>query len=244
MRLTFLYRILHGTAWLALLAGLAALAWLLLRPKPQDLPWTPLHLDAPVGLFTGRKLAGLTGDRSRCLALLRRTGLEITAVPPFGSGQCRVEDGVRVARGQAMLALAPARVAPACPVVAALAVWHWQVVQPAAQRLLGASVARIEHLGSHSCRRLYGRAEGAWSEHATADAIDIAAFVLTDGRRISVLEDWRGGAPDEAAFLHIVRDGACRLFATVLSPDYNAQHRDHLHLDQAERGEMGWRACR
>jgi hypothetical protein len=40
-----------------------------------------------------------------------------------------------------------------------------------------------------------------------------------------------------------VRDGACRLFATVLSPDYNAAHRDHLHLDEAKRGAM-WRACR
>jgi hypothetical protein len=41
-----------------------------------------------------------------------------------------------------------------------------------------------------------------------------------------------------------VRDGACRLFATTLSPDYNAAHADHLHLDQANRGAGGWRACR
>jgi hypothetical protein len=41
-----------------------------------------------------------------------------------------------------------------------------------------------------------------------------------------------------------VRNGACQLFATVLSPDYNEAHRDHLHFDQAERGAMGWRGCR
>ena len=40
------------------------------------------------------------------------------------------------------------------------------------------------------------------------------------------------------------RDGACRVFSTVLSPDYNAAHRDHLHLDTANRGPSGWRACR
>jgi len=214
-----------------------------LRPEPQDLPWTALELNRPIGLFTGRKLAGLGDDPGKCAGLLARAGLKAETVPPFGAAQCRVTDGVRVAAGQDMLALAPANVVPACPVVAALAVWNWQVVQPAAQRILGKSVARIEHFGSHNCRRLYGRKEGAWSEHATADAIDVSAFVLTDGRRISVLRDW--AVPEkEAIFLKEVRDGACKLFATVLSPDYNAQHRDHLHLDQAARGEMGWRACR
>ena len=115
--------------------------------------------------------------------------------------------------------------------------------RPAAQRHLGARVVAIEHFGSYNCRRMYGRDAGSWSEHATADAIDIAAFRLSDGRRVSVVNDWNG-APADRAFLREVRDGACGLFATVLSPDYNAAHRDHFHLDQANRGTMGWRACR
>jgi hypothetical protein len=90
---------------------------------------------------------------------------------------------------------------------------------------------------------MYGRDAGAWSEHATANALDIAAFRFADGRRVSVVGDWEG-TPEERAFLREVRDGACKLFATVLSPDYNAAHRDHFHLDQADRGGMGWRACR
>jgi len=229
--------------WLMLLAGAALITFALLRPESEDLPWTPLELDRPIGLFTGRKLAGLADDPARCQALLAKTGLQFTAVPAFGEGQCRVTDATRVSTGQEMLALAPANVSAACPVVAALAVWTWQVVQPTAQQLLGASVARLEHMGSYSCRRLYGRSEGGWSEHATANAIDIGAFVLTDGRRISVAGDWASGG-DEAAFLRTVRDSACDVFATVLSPDYNRQHQDHFHLDQARRGEMGWRACR
>ena len=51
----------------------------------------------------------------------------------------------------------------------------------------------MEHYGSYSCRRLYGRSEGAWSEHASANAVDIAGFRLADGRRVSVLGDWQGG---------------------------------------------------
>ncbi len=123
--------------------------------------------------------------------------------------------------------------------------WEWNVVQPAALRHFGERVTRIDHLGSYNCRRLYGRESGDYSEHATADAVDIAGFRLSDGKRISVLNDWKeGDDPATAAFLREVRDGACDLFSTVLSPDYNAAHADHFHLDQAERGESGWRACR
>jgi len=240
---TPLFRWLRRIIWLTLMLAAGWIAYAFIGPAPQDLPWTPLKLDQPIGLFTGRKLTGLTQDRAKCLDLLRATGLRIAPAPPFGDAQCRVDDGVRVAPSQEMLALAPARITPSCPVIAALAVWKWQVVQPAAQRIFGASVAKIEHYGSHSCRRLYGRSEGVWSEHATADAIDISGFTLSNGRRISVQSDWSAGGR-EAIFLKAVRDGACGLFATVLSPDYNEQHRDHLHFDQAERGMMGWRACR
>jgi len=243
MSISLLLRWLRRLVWLLLLAGAAWLAFVLLRPPPQDLPWTPLRLGEPIGLFTGRKLTALTDDPGQCAALLRETGLRFEQLPPRGQEQCLVPDSVRVRPGQEMLALAPVSVTPSCPVVAALAVWKWQVVQPAAQRIFGVSVASIDHLGSHSCRRMYGRAEGRWSEHATADAIDVSGFTLADGRRISVLRDW--AVPGKKAeFLKVVHDGACKTFATVLSPDYNAQHRDHLHLDQAERGAMGWRACR
>jgi len=150
---------------------------------------------------------------------------------------------VRLAPDREAIALSPASVAPSCPVAAAIRLWEWHVVQPAALRLLGQPVRTVMHFGAYSCRRMYGRDTGAFSEHATADAIDIAGFVLDDGRRITVAADWNGEGKD-AAFLRAVRDGACGLFSTVLSPDYNAAHRDHLHLDQAERGATGWRACR
>lgn len=139
--------------------------------------------------------------------------------------------------------LSPADAGMACPIAASLALWEWRVVQPAALKHFGQPVARIDHFGSYSCRRMYGRKDAGWSEHATADAIDIAGFRLADGTRITVARDWQAKNA-KAAFLRDVRDGACRLFATTLSPDYNAAHADHFHLDQAERGAMGWRGCR
>lgn len=229
---------------LVLVAVAALLLYAFARGRPQDLPWTPLDLGEPVGMFTGRKLTALTDDAAQCRALLAQAGVRFTALPPRGDAQCGYADGVRFGSGGSrVIGYSPANLGVSCPVAAALAMWEWNSVQPAAERLLGSRVERIEHFGSYSCRRLYGRDEGAWSEHATADAVDIAGFVLADGRRITVVGDWTGDDA-EAAFLRAVRDGACDLFATTLSPDYNAAHRDHLHLDQAERGAWGGRACR
>ena len=229
---------------LALAAFLAFLGWGYARSHPEDLPWTELDLTRPVGAFTGRKLAALGGESETCRTLLRRAGIRFVALPPSGSRQCGYGDAVRFSAGGALgMGYRPAGLGTSCQVAAALALWEWHVVQPAALRRFGTKVAAVEHYGSYSCRRIYGRTEGAWSEHASANAVDIAAFRLADGRRISLIGDWKGGG-GRALFLRDVRDGACRLFATTLSPDYNAAHRDHLHLDQAKRGAMGWRACR
>lgn len=241
--MTRVYALLRRLIWAAIAIALVLVAYALLRGRPQDLPWTPLDLGQPIGHFTGRKLVGLTDDLVACRALLDKAGVAYVAMVPGGAGQCAYADAIRLKPEAGAVALSPASVAPSCPVVAALKLWEWHVVQPTAQRLFGQPVARIAHFGSYSCRRMYGRPAGDFSEHATADAIDISGFVLADGRRITVVGDWKEKGRD-AAFLHAVRDGACDLFATVLSPDYNTAHRDHLHLDQAERGAMGWRACR
>ncbi|HYI48977.1 MAG TPA: extensin family protein [Allosphingosinicella sp.] len=230
-----------------ILLAAAALGALLVyghaRRHPEDVPWTRLDLGRPVGAFTGRKLAGLEGRH--CLALLDRAGVRYTALPARDAGpQCGYEHGVRLTPGGALaMGYRPSDLGVNCALAAALALWEWHVVQPAARRHFGRPVTSVEHFGSYSCRRVNGSGTGAWSEHARANAIDVAGFTLAGGRRITIARDWsRDGA--EAAFLREVRDGGCRLFSTTLSPDYNAAHRDHLHLDQAERGAWGWRACR
>jgi hypothetical protein len=239
-----IHRLVRALLVLVIVGACAALLWALTRRSPEDLPWTKLDLGRPIGLFTGRKLAALAEDPAACRLLLDRAGVAYAALPSRGDGECRAADPLRFGPGGArQVDLRPARPVLACPVAAALAVWEWQIVQPAARRHFGMRVAAIDHLGTYSCRRLYGREQGAFSEHARANAIDVAGFRLADGRRVRVLQDWDGRDPAAQAFLREVRDGACRLFGTVLSPEYNAAHRDHLHLDQAARGS-GWRACR
>lgn len=214
------------------------------RRHPQDVPWTSLDLNDPVGAFTGRKLAGLGDDAAQCRSLLRQAGSQDRPAPPVSADdECGYDDGIRITADGRVARYAPAPLVTSCPVAAALLVLERQVIDKAALRHFGRKVASIQHFGSYSCRRLYGREEGAFSQHASANAVDIAGFRLEDGTRISVAGDWNGDGP-KARFLHEVRDGACSLFATVLSPDYNAAHADHLHLDQADRGQMGWRLCR
>ena len=111
-------------------------------------------------------------------------------------------------------------------------------LQPAAQAVYGQAVKRVDHLGSFACRNVYNRENGRRSQHATADALDISGFRLADGRFISVLKDWPKDNQD-ARFLHQVRDGACDMFSVVLSPDYNAAHRNHFHVDVGP-----WWRCR
>jgi len=230
-----------GATIAAILLALGLMLLAVLRGRPQDLPWTPLDLGEPIGAFTGRKLAGLTHDFPRCRALLDKAGVRYDALPEVHVNACGYADGVRFAEGGSRRATYAPEVGMACPVAAGLSVWEWNIVQPAARRLLGSSVVAIHHYRSYNCRHIAG--EKAWSEHATADAIDIAGFRLANGKRITIAGDWKGNGP-EATFLHETRNGACKLFATTLSPDYNAAHWNHLHLDQAARGEFGWRACR
>lgn len=222
-------------------AGLAGREWLARHPEHN--PWAPLTLTEPAGWATAMKLQTLRGDVAQCRGFLERSGIKAESLAPTGEGQC-LRDDRQVLQGpqQLKVRLAPAGTQATCAIDAGMALWLTHGIQPAATRIFGSPVARIEHLGTNNCRRIGGGADGNWSEHATGNAMDVGAFVLADGRRISVLKDWTSGG-EKAAFLRAVRDTACESFSTVLSPDYNAAHADHLHLDQAQRAG-GWAACR
>lgn len=212
----------------AMIAAIAGLQWLLAHP--QHNPWAPLDLRDPPGLATRAKLGKLKGNVDECRAVLGRSEIAFTVLPATGDGACARADLTRLGD----YPLAPDTPAVTCPVAVALEIWRRGSVIPAARKILGSEVVRIEHFGAYSCRRMYSGAEGPWSEHATANAIDIAGFVLKDGRRISVLKDWKENGA-KAEFLRAVRAGACKSFGTVLSPDYNAAHADHFHFDQDAR---------
>lgn len=199
------------------------------RLPPQDSPLAAFDPRRPIGWATAWQLARLKGDSDECRALLKRAGVRIEPVSDsHESAFCGFRDAVDVERSNIPWSLAPLRLS--CPMAAALALWERRVVMPAAEQHLGSKVTRIDHFGTYACRRVAGNRSGRPSQHATANAIDVAAFRLADGRQIAVRAQWRQDT-DEAAFLHAVRDNSCRIFAAVLGPDYNDAHADHFHLD-------------
>lgn len=109
--------------------------------------------------------------------------------------------------------------------------WVREIVGQQAQAILGQPVVKIESFGTFACRPKNNVKGADLSEHGRADAVDIAAFVLQDGRRITVLKDWNGPDPKARAFLRAVHQAACHRFSVVLGPDANAFHHDHLHFD-------------
>ena len=122
----------------------------------------------------------------------------------------------------------------ACPIVSALDRWLADSVQPAAMRWFGARVVEIKQISAYSCRGMNGNPHAHISEHAFGNALDIAAFTLADGRRITVKGGWRG-MPEEQGFLRDVQAAACQQFNTVLAPGSNAYHYDHIHVDLMRR---------
>lgn len=123
-----------------------------------------------------------------------------------------------------------------CPMTEALEQWIQAVVQPSAMARFGQPIAQIDSMGSYSCRPINNTAGGKLSEHAYGNAIDIGGFRLADGRKITVVQGWTRGDPQEQAFLREVHAGACEHFTTVLGPGSNAFHYNHLHVDLAMHG--------
>lgn len=220
-------------------------------------PWAPLHVDTRPSWLTRHKLARLDGRPLACLDVLAGTRWTWESLSDRQTqAGCGFSNAVRISAMQVHLG---PPVVLSCPAAVSLALWEQHVLLPAASQLLGSPAQRLEHYGSYVCRNIDGRSDARRSQHATADALDLAGVVLRDGRRISVARGWQRTAPagpaaaaasakgpaqqpvlaPEALFLRALHQGACRYFDGVLGPDYNLAHADHLHL---ERGQ--WRSCR
>lgn len=232
------YLIWFGIAVLLALGAILGMQWV--RDHPQHIPGARFELAHSQGWATHGKLVALVGDDAACFAALDRAGAGYLRRPAVGTSTCRASQRMILTGNKFAPTMRPAGAAPGCAVTAAMILWDRDVVQPLARKYFGQKVVALENLGSYNCRRIAGK-QGQ-SQHSTANAIDISGFVLADGTRISLINDWND-ADVRRDFLHAVRDGSCGLFSTVLSPDYNRAHADHFHLDMAGR-TAGWTVCR
>jgi hypothetical protein len=166
----------------------------------------------------------LRPEAQQCLANLGATHANFTPLPDryFGAG-CSTLNAVQLSSLRSdSKSLGLSNIGPvSCPLANTFAAWARFGADRAARQILGSPLVRIETMGSYSCRNVAGTARR--SAHATANAIDVSGFVLADGRRITVLNDWYGGTEAERQFLRVVHESA------------NAAHRDHLHVEPGGR---------
>jgi hypothetical protein len=145
------------------------------------------------------------------------------------------------AQGNSVSGFGPVAMKPAatlaCPIVSALDRWLADSVQPAAMRWFNTRVVEIKQISAYSCRGMNGNSRAHISEHAFGNALDIAAFTLADGRRITVKDGWKG-MPEEQGFLRDIQAAACQQFNTVLAPGSNVYHYDHIHVDLMRRASQ------
>ncbi len=213
---------------ITILSLLIALTW----PKWLN-PFRPLSAADEIGPLTQMKLRAFANNPTACRVFLTDAGVEFREVADRTDQDfCAVTDAITMTSGGPPLY--PAAPVMTCPVAAGLVLWERQGLKEAAREIMGSPVTRIEHLGTYSCRRQYGRDTGSVSEHAFAKAIDISGFSFKNGQKVSVLNGW--ATPDEpqspaATFLGASHRQGCRLFSVVLGPQANAAHKDHFHFD-------------
>jgi Extensin-like protein C-terminus len=124
-----------------------------------------------------------------------------------------------------------------CTMAEQVARWVRDDVAPAAKAIAGAFLRRLDNLDSYECRG-QNRIRGArLSEHGRANAFDVGAFRVADGRvlgltDVKVAKAWR----------EVLRASACARFATVLGPGSDGYHEEHVHLDLAEH-RNGYKMC-
>lgn len=175
-------------------------------------------------------------DTQACLADLSRADVRFSALPDrdYGSG-CSLVGAVQLIDiGVPVTGIKGMR----CGLARSFTAWTRFALAPAARQILGSDLVRVETFGSYACRNTIGTAAAytRLSGHAVGNAIDVSGFVLADGRRISVQTGWRSGDPDVRRFFEVIHASACKRFGTVLSPDYNAAHYNHLHLEDDRAG--------
>jgi hypothetical protein len=129
-----------------------------------------------------------------CLKRLAPLGAEIEIAEPVRQERCGAPAPVvlkRMTSGAGKVEFQPAPTLN-CAMVARLHTWVEKTLQPAAQEFLGSPVTRIRNASGYVCRNRVGSVfhGDRLSEHALANAIDIAGFVTADGRSIDVLSKW------------------------------------------------------
>jgi hypothetical protein len=177
---------------------------------------------------------------SACRLALTDTIAIAPSIPDIhGAGGCGGEDLVRleaiVLADKRRVSVKPAAILR-CGMASALADWIRTDIAPLAASL-GSAVSDLDNFDSFECRGRNRVVGARLSEHGRANALDVRAFQLANGRSISLTDRT---VPRELR--ETVLHSACSRFSTVLGPGSDGYHEDHIHLDLMER-RNNYRIC-
>lgn len=177
---------------------------------------------------------------SACRAALTEEIAIAPSIPDIqGSGGCGGTDLVKleaiVLPDKHRVAVTPAATLR-CSMASAIADWvRTDIAQFTAK--LGSEISVLDNFDSYECRG-FNRIPGAHlSEHGRANALDVRAFKLADGRSVSLTD-----RSVTRELRETVLRSVCARFMTVLGPGSDWYHEDHIHLDLAER-RNNYRIC-
>jgi hypothetical protein len=165
--------------------------------------------------------------------------VEAKPLPPISEGACGERSPLSVTG-----VLVSGRMVPLsgeailnCEMAQSLPGWA-EAVDGYAGSMANAGLASISVGTSYMCReRRTGEAGTDLSEHAFANGLDVTGFTLTDGQELSVESGWASLDAVVSRIVRFAHDAACTRFTTVLGPEANALHSDHLHLDMGCHGK-------
>lgn len=179
-------------------------------------------------------------EETRCLALgiARPSPFLVKRTSLGGPGQCGVANPFEMSGAQSGQVVLRPTALLRCEMIPAVEKWVAEVLQPGARRHFGMPVVEVKVAASYACRPMNHVRGAKLSEHGHANALDVSAVQLADGRWVSVKSGWYGD-PRERAFLRSLHGGGCNIFMTVLGPNADANHRDHFHFDLAWHGRDG-----
>ena len=142
---------------------------------------------------------------------------------------CGVADPVRVTSISGVRLSQAATVD--CSIARALNGWVEEVAQPA----FDGRLVELQVAAHYICRGRNNKKGAVISEHGKGRAIDISAFILSDGKVLTVAQNYN-------RLMRRIYKAACGYFKTTLGPGSDGYHEDHFHFDTSARS--GGAYCR
>lgn len=206
-------------------------------PASDDVGQSPTEPPVPAEPKVEEPVAPPRDYQVACPAMLNGE-VKASALPPIHENMCGLQSPLSLeavmANGRSVPLNAP--VTTDCGMATALPGW----IADIDRWLMATEKTRIERVNvgtNYACRNVNNAKEGNLSFHAFGDALDVVGFTLEDGRTISVETAWPGTIEQGSRIIRFAHDAACTHFTTVLGPEANELHRDHLHIDLGCHGQ-------